>query len=31
MVGGCRVEGTVGAKEIFIPYKSREHIYKSNV
>ena len=23
--------GTVGAKEIFTPYKSREHIYKSNV
>ena len=22
---------TVGAKEIFTPYKSREHIYKSNV
>ena len=22
---------TVGAKEIFTPYKSREHIYRSNV
>ena len=22
---------TVGAKEIFTPYKLREHIYKSNV
>ena len=24
-------QGTVGAKEIFTPYTSKEHIYKSNV
>ena len=27
----CIALCTVGAKEIFTPYKSREHIYKSNV
>ena len=25
------INSTVSAKEIFTPYKSREHIYKSNV
>ena len=31
-VGWVVLKGyTVGAKEIFTPYKSREHIYKSNV